>query len=164
MHPRMIYYVPPDYAEALGWATIGWAQLESAIDILIELGARSGEDAPGRLAAGSRIAALRALSGEDELRLSWREEIGSLAETAARLEADLHNSAHGTIYGRVIDNVAFDIRLLYEKIHPAPVISRMTKAKVEDAAAEMARETRKAIGLAMRMAEALGINLAKEEK
>lgn len=158
MQRETIFYVPAEYVEAVGWATIGWAQLEMAADVVLALATEVLEGA-GELPRSfeARVNRLKALSDEKGLRGDWRIELGLLVDVLVHLREDLNNAAQGTLYGRGLDNVSFDMRMLYEKTHPSPVMSRMTKASVEKLATDLARQTRRTMALAMTMAEALAL-------
>jgi hypothetical protein len=154
----MIFYVPPEYAEAVGWASIGWAQLETAVDIILALGSEAIGASPGRPGSfESRVEGLRALAQSEALTKSWRSQLSSLADVMVGLRADLHDSAHGTLYGRALDNAALDTRMLHGATGLSAVMSRMTTVKVERLAEEMTAQTRRAIAFAMLMAERAGI-------
>lgn len=155
MRGEQIFYVPPDFVEAVGWAAIAWAHLETALDVILAVG-RSCTKAlpPPEHNFASKVLALRVLADEQWLRNDWREQMLQLANSVLGLHGDLINSAHGTIYGRGIDNIGIELRALYELTHESPMLARMTKVKVNRLAAEIATETRKAVNLANAMVKA----------
>ena len=161
MQSRKIYYVPPAFVEAVGWATIGWAQLETAIDILLAIGAEAGEGGERRTSARGplslKIDALKRMSVKDGLTRDWQNDLIQLATAALRFDEDLHNAVQGTLYGRGIDSASLEMRRLYEKTQAAPIMSRMTLGSVNELTEELAAQTRKAISMAIAMGEKSGL-------
>lgn len=159
---RLIVYVPTDYVEAVGSATIGWAQLETAIDVLVAIAAPHSDESDGPASHSNKIERLTFVAKDELLNNEWRLGMTSLAQAALALREDLHNATHGTLYGRGVDGAALDLRMLYEKTHSSRLVSRMTQGKVEELAVEMTKQTRTAITLARSIAEASGF-LARNE-
>ena len=103
--------------------------------------------------SAAKIDQLLSLSTETALEHDWRIEIESIARAAQACRDDIQNAAHGTLYGRGLDTDALELRKLHEKTHSAPVMSRMTRRKLDEAVAAIAGETRRALGLAKRISK-----------
>lgn len=154
MPARMIFNFPPGYVESVGWATICWAHLETSLDILLGIGAQSRQ--PRANASASlveKVDRLRALAGDHRLKQRWRDDLNLIANNLVQFEVDVHNTIYGTLYSRGVDSISLSMRELYEKTSAAPIVSRMTKAKIDELILEMTVLTRMAIVLAGEMCE-----------
>jgi hypothetical protein len=148
-----ISYVPFDYAEALGRATIEWTRFETAIDVLLVLAAKllahRGPSINSRLS--DKLERLESLSNHRSLEPAWRETLKALGCEAARYQENVQNAATGTLYGRGVEGVALTLRGMAERYLPNRGISRMTTGKLAETAKEIANSARLATVLSVEL-------------
>jgi hypothetical protein len=112
-------FLPPGYAEALGWATIAWAQAELALDLLVAVtfhmygGHLKHREIPRSLSR--KVEYLRDVAKQGTVGEEWAGKLVAAADAAHDLKEERHDAVHGALIGEIDGEMVSIMRILYEK-------------------------------------------------
>jgi hypothetical protein len=158
MANRPQFYIPVDFVEAMGWASVAREHLSLALEVLAGSLTRLVGDpplSPGPRGHEERVAYLCQLSADRPVRLNWGAEARSLGRNAKRLDEAYHDAASSIFYSRGAGNLEWHMRELAERTGVYRDSPGMTPRKIHQVAEEYRTAARHACELAERMLKAI---------
>ena len=153
---RLMCYVPVEYVEAMGLAAIGWAHLETAIDVIIALAAGALNRSYDGAASSSAAKIDQLLSLSTETALEHDSQIGIEFDRSRRAGMSRRHPerrAWNPIWPRTGHGCTRASQTPREDALGSGHVANDEAGSLDEAVAAIAGETRRALGLAKRISK-----------